>query len=306
MRFSTKIAKITRLAIALTCTGALMSTTVLLDPAMAKSEDSKDKGSKDKTSKDKSKKAKAKKKSEKKKVGSTKPKKVKKATVKKSAPQTVALASEPAPDIEEELSNGLKIKNIRAALGALNAANASEQAFANASPNSRVGKISAYRDQVLANEELCVALADAIELHDLLEAPDLTPEEYAAAVAASEARQVELEAQIAELEAVIETSKENPDLADELTATMDALEAERAQTTGLVDPRPYYESEQALKLGEEKLKAQQDLASELLEAAANKTVTEEVVEEVHRMLNLPTPRFPEDISHGSELVVVSE
>ena len=71
--------------------------------------------------------------------------------------------------LEEEFAPNLKRKQINAALGALNAAHASPNAFANASPNSRVGRIAAYRDAALVSEELAGILADAKEaLGDVL------------------------------------------------------------------------------------------------------------------------------------------
>lgn len=48
-------------------------------------------------------------------------------------------------------------------LGALNAAHASENALAHANPNSRVGKIAAYRDAVLAAQ--AAAEAAQADLH---------------------------------------------------------------------------------------------------------------------------------------------
>ena len=58
------------------------------------------------------------------------------------------------PKKSEKVSNG----NIASKLGALNAAHASAKALANASPNSRVGKIAAYRD---ANAASVTAAEDA-------------------------------------------------------------------------------------------------------------------------------------------------
>lgn len=54
--------------------------------------------------------------------------------------------------------------SIASKLGALNAAHASANALANASPNSRVGKIAAYRDAAVAEKTAAKVLEDATAL----------------------------------------------------------------------------------------------------------------------------------------------
>ncbi len=309
MRTVSKLAKIATLSIALSCTGALLLTTVSVEPAFAKSDKAKDKSSKDKSSKNKASKSKraknkADKKTDRAKSARTKPQKPKKRKSAALASEEVTTAADGAE--ETELSNGMKPKNIRAALGALNAANASEQAMANASPNSRVGKIAAYRDQVLANEELRASLDEAEALHNLLDAPDMTPEDYATAVAESAERQAELEARIATLETEIEAAEDDAELVTALIATQEDLDLERSNQSALVDPASYYESQQAIADGREALDEQEDLAGQLLDDAANKPVTGEVVIEVHRLLGLPEPAEEDDAMQEEELASVPE
>jgi EF hand domain-containing protein len=62
-------------------------------------------------------------------------------------------------------------------LGALNAAHASETALAHAAPNSRVGKIAAYKEAELAAKAAAAAAADAEAVHtagqDAFDAADI-------------------------------------------------------------------------------------------------------------------------------------
>ena len=64
-------------------------------------------------------------------------------------------------------------------LGALNAANASAKALANAAPGSRVGRIAAYRDAVLAGQLLQDDYDAAAALLAGLSPPDLSSDEIA-------------------------------------------------------------------------------------------------------------------------------
>jgi len=65
-------------------------------------------------------------------------------------------------------------------LGALNAAHASDTALANASPNSRVGKIAAYKDAELAAQAAAEAATEAEAVHtagqDAFNAADTNPD----------------------------------------------------------------------------------------------------------------------------------
>lgn len=66
---------------------------------------------------------------------------------------------------------------IASALGALNAAHANENAFANASANSRVGLIAAYRDAAVLTGELATLADEELAALELLTVPDRTSEE---------------------------------------------------------------------------------------------------------------------------------
>ena len=57
---------------------------------------------------------------------------------------------------------------IRRSLGALNAAHANPRALENASPNSRVGRIAAYRNTVLDGQELAAELEEKAALLETL------------------------------------------------------------------------------------------------------------------------------------------
>lgn len=79
-----------------------------------------------------------------------------------------AAAAEDEADVAEE-----KIKKAKLAskLGALNAYHASPNAFKNASPNSRVGRIAAYWDKLQeAEADGTISAQEQTELDDLLDA----------------------------------------------------------------------------------------------------------------------------------------
>ena len=78
----------------------------------------------------------------------------------KSEKSSPAKAEKAAKSVEVASTEKKAKTNIASKLGALNAAHASAKALANASPNSRVGKIAAYRD---ANAASVTAAEDAAE-----------------------------------------------------------------------------------------------------------------------------------------------
>lgn len=178
---------------------------------------------------------------------------------------TAAVAPDVLPQAKPKREK-TKSPNIASKLGALNAAHASPQAFANASPNSRVGRIAAYAAAVEAGRTLEEAQA-AFE--------GLTPvsdEDLAAAQDSLQALQNELAAlpedapERAEVEALIADAEASlADLEAQQTAYTDAeaalAEAETAATE-VGDP------------------------VELLEAAANKPVDDDVVAAVNALLGL--------------------
>ena len=176
-------------------------------------------------------------------------------------------------------------------LGALNAARASEQAFLNASPNSRVGRIAAYRDAVLAGQTLADDLAEAEAALALL--PETRPaDEIAADRATLAGQRTLLVEEIAALQLEAETAE-----AEELAAILDEIAAREMvlQELDATEEALATEAEQAAIRAEAEalvadLVAQLDgqPASEraLLEAAANKPVTDAVEAEVRRILGL--------------------
>ena len=169
--------------------------------------------------------------------------------------------------------------HIASALGALNAAHANENALANASPNSRVGRIAAYRDEVLNGQAAEKELEDAQTLLDTLEAPDRTSEEV-------EADLRDVQRQIGDLRDQI-AAAETEEEAEALRGDLRTLRSERRTLAAEYNETNTYEqAEQAVEDLTDEVESSEDLQMELLEAAANKEVTDEVVEEVNRLLGI--------------------
>ena len=77
-----------------------------------------------------------------------------------------AAAAEEVEEVVDEVEKKKKLK-----LGALNAYHASPNAYKNASPNSRVGRIAAYWDKLQeAEADGTISAEEQIELDDLLDA----------------------------------------------------------------------------------------------------------------------------------------
>lgn len=178
-------------------------------------------------------------------------------------------------------------------LGALNAAHASPQALANASPNSRVGRIAAYRDAVLGR-------ADLLSDYDLARAAldAATPPSRDSATIGGDIAQLDTDigvkaAELSGLQAELAAAPADADttaLAGEIAAVegeIDALSAERATVQAELDAAKAYDT---LTLREAELR--QAIADQpatelgLLEAAANKPVTDAVVAAVNNLLGL--------------------
>ncbi|RLJ98865.1 hypothetical protein [Ruegeria conchae] len=176
-------------------------------------------------------------------------------------------------------------------LGALNAANASATALANASPNSRVGRIATYRDTVLAGDLLREDLAEQLEELTGLEPPERTVAEIEE-----------------DLEVALDDVQTNQELVDELEQALEdaggtdpvieeQLDQAQMDLEGSIEEaRDLNEERQAALEYEEateevrelvELVEEQELAErEALEAAANKPVTDAVEEEVKSLLGL--------------------
>jgi hypothetical protein len=180
-------------------------------------------------------------------------------------------------------------------LGALNAAHANENALKNAAPNSRVGRIAAYRDAVVAGE----ALPEERALKEA-ELAALTPPSRGSDLVKTD---LDLAAEETETAAGIvtdlETELANTDPTD--TDAIDAIQAELTDARGALtaaeeaeallqaeyDNAVAYETaEAAIADLEQKIEDQPELERSLLEAAANKEVTDEVEAAVKKLLGL--------------------
>lgn len=332
-RFSNAV-RVSAIAILIASGSPLISSDLTTDVAFAKSDKAKDKGSNGK-GRDKAKERKSSSSSKSSNASSNRgsgkgnrtlldlfKKPQTKSTVVRSAPQPKAkpVKKQPAPKpvkkapvaaaavtseiAEESVVEDAEKKNINSALGALNAANASETALQNASPNSRVGRIAAYRNQVLENEALREDLAEAEALLEGRNVPELTAEDYAVLLGQEAERLSAIELEIAEIQTALNAvGGINEELETDLEQAKTALVAQ----TGLISDLETQSDEAtdywtAAKLVEEKeatLAAQDVEASELLAAAANKPITDDVIEEVHRLLGLPEPE-PE-VQEGTDV-----
>lgn len=193
-------------------------------------------------------------------------------------------------------------------LGALNAANASPNALANASPNSRVGKLAIYAEEVEATRTIEAELIEAQAVLDTMDAPEHSSEQIDLAIADAESAKLtrldELDGLIAKLEeadgsdAVIKSDIE--------TATADiialddqvaALEQERA------DGEAFEAAKEEVATLEEGMATQTDTQRAALEAAANKEVTDEVEAAVQSLLGIyQEPTLEDDVLLEEEIL----
>ncbi|WP_171186510.1 hypothetical protein [Ruegeria sp. HKCCC2117] len=176
-------------------------------------------------------------------------------------------------------------------LGALNAANASPTALANASPNSRVGKIAAYRDTVLAGEPLREDLAEALEELEGLEPPERTLTEIENDLEGALRDVQDNRDKVEELEQALEDAGGmDPDIEAELEeakadldSSIDAAEELNDEKQAAIDYNDAVEDVEDLT---ERVEEQNLAEREALEAAANKPVTDTVEEKVKSLLDL--------------------
>ncbi len=185
-------------------------------------------------------------------------------------------------------------------LGALNAANASPQALANASPNSRVGKIAIYAEEVSALQDIEADLAAAQDALDGLEAPQRSIDEIDMDADARAAEKAFLEAELATLQADLAAAGGTDDAIEaNISDVTDAIDAADAELTALsqerADAEAYATAADEVTRYENELAVQEGAARSALEDAANKEVTDEVEATVRSMLGLDTePVAPED------------
>ena len=176
-------------------------------------------------------------------------------------------------------------------LGALNAAHASPKALANASPNSRVGKIAAYKAAVLEGRELEAELdAKQAEL-DGLTPPDRPLADIQTDADAADVALADANAAVAGLEAELAAAGgADPAIEAALdaarTVAADAAAAKAERDAELAAAEDYAALEQDVTDLEEDLADQPEVERSLLEAASNKPVTDAVEAAVKRLLGL--------------------
>lgn len=176
-------------------------------------------------------------------------------------------------------------------LGALNAAHANPNALKNASPNSRVGRIAAYRDAVLAGEGLEAELAAKQAELDTLTPPARSSDEIDAELATATADVGIKAGLVTDLEADLAAAGgSDPAIEADLEAARQELadaQAEEADLAAELADAEAYEtlSDEVADLTQQ-IEDQPELERSLLEAAANKPVTDEVEAAVKMLLGL--------------------
>ncbi len=178
-------------------------------------------------------------------------------------------------------------------LGALNAANASPQALENASPNSRVGKLAIYANEVAATQQIEADLAVALETLESLDQPERSVEEIDFATETAEMEKAALEEELARLQSNLDAAGGDDEaIKGEIGNVTDAIAATETEIASLAEERANAEAYAAAENDVEQLEGdlaeQEGVARTALEAAANKEVTDEVEAAVRAMLGLDT------------------
>ena len=194
-------------------------------------------------------------------------------------------------------------------LGALNAANASPNALANASPNSRVGKLAIYASLVEATRVLQADLAAAEELLSTLDAPERSQDEIDLALADAEIAQQSAQDELAGLIAAQEEAGgEDEAIAAEIEAVTTELDDLNTEIVDLVQERldgeAFETAQQEVEALETELSTQSETQRSALEAAANKDVTDAVEAAVQALLGIDQePLAVEDDEVSGEDIV---
>ncbi len=169
-------------------------------------------------------------------------------------------------------------------LGALNAAHASANALLHANPNSRVGRIAIFRDAVLATGEIEADRDEAQAALDLLTPPTRPSSEVQGDIDLAEIALSDADGVVADLA--------DNDPFDQAAYDL-AVEDRDAIADGIVDLQTelasnlvYDTAAAELALLEASLLERPAIERELLEAAANKPVTDAVEAAVEDLLNL--------------------
>lgn len=199
----------------------------------------------------------------------------------------------------EAIAPEIKRVHGNSALGALNAAHASEQAFANASPNSRVGKIGAYRDQVLTSTDIAEGLEIQQEILDSLTEPERTSDEVGSDLEVANDYVTAVEDELEDLaQQLADAGGSDPDIEAQIEETIADLQAangdveELEQEAMAIDA--YDDAVEKVAELEDAALTSAESEDALLEAAANKPVTPEVEADLREILGLP-PMDIEDL-----------
>ena len=185
-------------------------------------------------------------------------------------------------------------------LGALNAANASPQALANASPNSRVGKLAIYADEVGAIQDIQLDLDAAADILASLDTPERSVDEIDVATGNAATEKADLESQLDGLQADLNAAGgTDAAIEEQIASVTDAISAKDDELNALAEERSdaeeYAAAEEDVAQLESDLAEQEDVARTALEAAANKEVNDDIEAAVRAMLGLETePSEPTD------------
>lgn len=175
-------------------------------------------------------------------------------------------------------------------LGALNAAHANENALANASPNSRVGRIAIYRDTVLAGQQLETDLSSAEETLAAMVLPTRPSDEVSDEISQTMINLSDAEIALMGLLALQAETPDDLTVADSILAAQQEVD-DRAATlidlqTELGETFAYESQQDVVSDINDQLTEQPALETATLEAAANKPVTEAVELAVKELLGL--------------------
>lgn len=224
-----------------------------------------------------------------------------KRTVVKKASKSRAPATAPSPAPKPKRSTLADTLGVHPSeLGALNAAHASPQALANASPNSRVGKLAIYMGEVVASRELQTDLETAQGVLASLDEPTRSIEDIDSALATARTERSDLQIQRDELSAALsEIEGGDEGIEGEISALDGLIAAKDGEISDLelerADGAAYADALSTVERLEGELEMQSETQRSALEAAANKEVTDEVEAAVQMLLGIyEEPEILED------------
>ncbi len=178
-----------------------------------------------------------------------------------------------------------------AELGALNAAHASPNALKNASPNSRVGRIAAYRDAVVDGQELQADLDEKTALLEGMTPPDRPSADIETDLANAQTELQSKAQAVSDLEqALVDAGGADEQIETDLESARADLETAQGAVEDLQAEQAAAAAYEALEAEvdalEQKVADQPAVERSLLEAASNKPVTDEVEAAVKKLLGL--------------------